>query len=40
MENTWSDIQSRGIEVEETDVPDNEFEHLFGEVSPGTVDEE
>jgi hypothetical protein len=40
MENTWSDLQSRGIEVEETEVPDNEFEHLFGEVSPGTVDEE
>ena len=40
MENAWSDLQTNGIEVEETEVPDNEFEYLFGELSPSTVDEE
>ena len=40
MENAWSELQAHGIEVEDTEVPDNEFEYLFGELPPGTVDEE
>ena len=40
MENAWSEMQSTGIDVEETEVPDNEFERLFGEQAPGTVGEE
>jgi hypothetical protein len=40
MENAWSGLQTDGIDVEETEVPDKEFEHLFGELSQGTVDEE
>ena len=40
MENAWSELQANGIEVEEMEVPDNEFERLFGELAPGTVGEE
>ena len=38
MENAWSDLQDNGIEVEETEVPDNEFEYLFGELAPSNED--
>ena len=40
MENAWSDLQANGIEFEGTEVPDNEFEYLFGELAPSAVDEE
>jgi hypothetical protein len=40
MENAWSELQANGIEVEETEVPENEFERLYGEQTPSNVDEE
>mgnify|MGYP001818210269 CR=1 FL=1 len=39
MENAWSEQQAHGSEVEETEVPDHEFEQQIGELPPGTVDE-
>ena len=31
MDLTWTELQTTGIEVEETEIPEEEFEHLFGE---------
>ena len=30
MDTLWSQLQARDIEVEETEIPLEEFEHLFG----------
>jgi hypothetical protein len=39
MDTFWSEIQTHGIEVEESELPEDEFKLLFGgELSPGPVD--
>jgi hypothetical protein len=33
MDITWAELQINDIEVEETELPQEEFEHLFGELA-------
>lgn len=39
MENTWSELQTHGIEVIETELTNEEFEHLFGDEARANRDE-
>jgi hypothetical protein len=40
MENSWSELQAHGIEVVETEVTNDEFEILFGDLEMATHDED
>ena len=40
MEMIWSELQTKGIEVEETEISQDEFERLFcGEKEPHPTDD-
>jgi hypothetical protein len=40
MENTWSELQAHGIDIVETEITNDEFESLFGDVEMANYDDD